>query len=360
MTREVLARIDPEALRLNLARARSLAPGSKVVAVVKADGYGHGVEQVVAGFAAADVLAVATTQGLQAVRAAGWNGRLLLLEGFAGPEEFELVHEACAEYVVHHDSQLSLLAQRGGLAGLRPWLKLDTGMHRLGFPANQAAALREQLASLSGLEPILMTHFACADEPGSGKTQEQIARFDRATGGLDGEVSMANSAALLNFPETHRDYVRPGLMLYGISPLDAETGRDRGLRPAMTLGCRLLAINDVPAGETVGYGARFTCPEPLRIGVAGIGYGDGYPVAIPDGTPVLLNGRRAAIAGRVSMDMITIDLRGHDDAQVGDEVILWGADLPVEEVARRAGMIPYELVTGLTSRVERAAVATGG
>lgn len=351
MSREVLARIHKAALRHNLGRVRVLAPNSKIVAVVKADGYGHGIESVVAGLAAADVLAVATIQGLHAVRAAGWNGRLLLLEGFAGPAEFSAVHDTCAEYVVHHGSQLELLEQSGGLPGLRPWLKLDTGMHRLGFPAQHAAVLKDRLESLTGLSPVLMTHFACADDPGSDRTSDQIERFRQATTGLSGEVSMANSAGLLNFPESHCDYVRPGLMLYGISPLADSLGQDLDLRPAMTLSCRLLAINDVPAGESVGYGARFTCPEALRIGVASIGYGDGYPVAIPDGTPVVLNGRQAFIAGRVSMDMITLDLRGHDDARVGDEVTLWGEALAVETVARHAGMIPYELVSSLTARV---------
>lgn len=353
MSREVVARIHVTALRQNLERVRALAPHSKIVAVVKADAYGHGIENVVSALAGADVLAVATVQGLQAVRSAGWHGRLLLLEGFAGATECAAVHDHCAEYVIHHETQLETLARAGGLPGLRPWLKLDTGMHRLGFPASCAAVLVERLASLTDQAPVLMTHFACADNPDNDLTRRQIERFTDATSGLDHEVSMANSAALLNFPETHCDYVRPGLMLYGISPVDGSTGQDLELHPAMTLSCRLLAINDVPAGESVGYGARFTCPEALRIGVASIGYGDGYPVAIPDGTPVMLNGRHAVVAGRVSMDMITLDLRGHEDAQVGDEVTLWGDALPVETVARQAGMIPYELVSGLTVRVDR-------
>jgi alanine racemase len=198
-----------------------------------------------------------------------------------------------------------------------------------------------------------MSHFACADDAGDPATERQIRRFDAVAGALDAPVSLANSAALLNVPESHRDYVRPGILLYGISPLAGMTGADHGLRAVMSLSCRLLAINTVEAGERVGYGGRFECPETLRIGVGGIGYGDGYPRAVPDGTPVLINGRRASIAGRVSMDMITIDLRGHDDARVGDEVVLWGEGLPVEDVARPAGMIPYELVCGVTGRVKR-------
>jgi len=351
MSRKVQARIHTAALRHNLDRVRVLAPGSKVVAVIKADAYGHGIAHAVAGLAGADVFAVATIQGLRAVRAAGWQGRLLLLEGFSSPREFATVHDTCAEYVVHHPSQLAILAQQGGLPGLRPWLKLDTGMHRLGFPARDAATLVQRLDSLTGQAPVLMTHFACADDPGNDKTERQLERFARATSGLEHETSMANSAAVLNFPGTHHDYVRPGLMLYGISPLAGQSGHDLGLQPAMSLSCRLLAINEVSKGESVGYGARFVCPETMRIGVASVGYGDGYPVAVPDGTPVLLNGRPAFIAGRVSMDMITLDLRDHADAQVGDEVMLWGAQLPVETIAGHAGMIPYELVAGLTRRV---------
>lgn len=354
MSRETLARIDVDALRHNLEVVRSLAPDSRVVSVVKADAYGHGVRQVLPGLEASDVLAVATVEELQAVRQAGWAGRLLLLEGFAGAREFDVVARTGAETVIHHETQLELLEARGALPGPRCWLKVDTGMHRLGFPAVAFDDALVRLQALgAGRPPILMSHFACADDPASGATVQQLERFQAVCDRDDLSVSLANSAGLLNFPRSHRDYVRPGILLYGISPLAEATGEDHGLRPVMTLSTHLLAINPVPAGERVGYGGRFTCPEPMRIGVAGIGYGDGYPRAVPDGTPVLLNGRRAAIAGRVSMDMITIDLRGHDDARVGDQVILWGRGMPVETIARAAGMIPYELVCGVTGRVRR-------
>ena len=357
MSRETLARIDTAALRHNLDVVRRLAPDSRVVSVVKADAYGHGVGHVLPGLEASDVLAVATVEELQAVRDAGWPGRLLLLEGFAGADEFEVAAATRAETVIHHVTQLELLEERGRPPGPRCWLKVDTGMHRLGFPSEQLQSVAERLQRLdAGRPPILMSHFACADDVDDPATVRQIRRFDAVADTLDAPTSLANSAALLNFSESRRDYVRPGILLYGISPLADATGADHGLKPAMTLSCRLLAINTVEAGERVGYGGRFECPESLRIGVGGIGYGDGYPRAIPDGTPVLLNGRRAAIAGRVSMDMITLDLRGHDDAQVGDEVILWGEGLPVEEIARSAGMIPYELVCGVTGRVQRVSV----
>lgn len=326
------------------------------MAVVKADAYGHGAEALLGGLGDAEVLAVATVEEAQALRQAGWGRRLLLLEGFTGEAEYHAAAALDAEYVVHHRSQLDLLEALGGHPGRPAWLKLDTGMHRLGFPAAEARSLAERLADLSaGTPPVLMSHFASADAPEDPLTERQIARFDAAVAGIDAPASLANSAGLLNHPQSRRDYVRPGILLYGISPRPGETGPDLGLRPVMTLSCRLLAINRAEAGETVGYGGRFRCPEAMPIGVAGIGYGDGYPRAVPDGTPVLLNGRRATIAGRVSMDMITLDLRGHDDAQVGDEVILWGAGLPVERVAAAAGMIPWELVCGVTGRVRRVA-----
>ncbi len=230
-------------------------------------------------------------------------------------------------------------------------------MHRLGFPAERLPELALRLKQLAGGElPVLMSHFASADDPDDPLTETQLKRFEAAIQGIDAPLSLANSAGLLNVPESRRDFVRPGILLYGISPLAGHTGADHGLRPAMTFSARLLAVNTVAAGERVGYGGRFRCPETMRIGVAGVGYGDGYPRAVPDGAPVLLNGRRAPVAGRVSMDMITLDLRGHDDAKVGDEVVLWGAGLPVEEIAAAAGMIPYELVCGVTGRVQRVSV----
>jgi len=279
---------------------------------------------------------------------------LLLLEGFSGVDEFEAVRALEAETVVHHPAQLELLRQRGGANGRRLWLKLDSGMHRLGFPVGDAAELHRSLSELSGAEkPVLMTHLACADVRDHPLNTAQFASFEAATRGLDGERSLANSAAVLNFPSSHADYIRPGIMLYGISPIAGRLGADHGLRPVMTLSCRLLAINEAKAGDSVGYGATYRCPENMRVGVAGIGYGDGYPRGVGDGTPVLLKGRRATLAGRVSMDMLTIDLRGHDDARIGDEVVLWGEGLPVEEIARHAGAIPYELICGVTRRVKR-------
>jgi alanine racemase len=232
------------------------------------------------------------------------------------------------------------------------WLKIDTGMHRLGFRESDAAAVHAQLEKLRGDEAtVLMSHFACADDVSNPLTAQQIEIFDRVTAGFPGPVSLANSAGMLNFPDSQRDCVRPGIMLFGVSPCKRKTAAEIGLRPAMTLQCDLIAINRVRAGETIGYGAAFTCSSDMTIGVGAIGYGDGYPGRARNGTPVLLNGRKAPIVGQVSMDMVTIDLSEHDDARVGDCVTLWGEGLPVEEVAPWADAIPYHLICGVTNRV---------
>jgi alanine racemase len=354
MARNTVAQIDLSALRHNLGVVRSLAPSSQIVSVIKADAYGHGIQRVARALADTDVFAVATPGEAQAVRAGGWQGRLLLLEGFANAEAFELARALQLELVVHQRSQLELLRQRGCGARQRIWLKLDTGMHRLGFPAAEALDVLSELERIEcAAPPVVMTHFACADDPGNPMTARQIEVFEQALAGWPGDRSLANSAAIINFPASCQAYVRPGILLYGISPCPGVSAQDLGLRPAMTLSCELIAVNACQAGDRVGYGGCFECPEPMRIGVAAIGYGDGYPRHLPNGTPVLVNGRPASLAGRVSMDLITVDLRGIDDAAEGDAVTLWGSGLPVEDVAARAQAIPYELVCGVTGRVER-------
>lgn len=359
MSRNTVARISLAAIRHNLRRVRELAPESQVVCVVKADAYGHGLGRVTPALAGADVLAVATTGEAERCRRHGWNGRLLMLEGPANLEECKEAVALGAELVIHHESQLGLLRRNGEAARRRFWLKVDSGMHRLGFPPEDARRVHAELEGLRGSEPtVLMTHFACADDPSNPKTARQLHAFENAVNGLNGPVSLANSAAILNFSESHRDLVRPGIMLYGVSPCPSLSVQEIGIRPAMTLQCELIAINRCKKGETVGYGAVEACPEDMDVGVAAIGYGDGYPRGVKAGTPVLVNGRRACLIGRVSMDMITIDLREHPEARVGDTVTLWGEGLPVEEVARCADAIPYELICGVTARV-RSVVTKG-
>lgn len=354
MSRNTVARIDLSALRHNLDVVKDLAADSRIVCVIKADGYGHGIQRVALALRATDQFAVATPGEARAVREAGWTGPLLLLEGFSDSDDYETARQLDLDLVIHRPGQLETLRSRGLSNRQRLWLKLDTGMHRLGFPAAEASAVLEAVRAAGGAgEPVLMTHFACADDPRNPMTLAQAGLFDEVTRGYSNSQSLANSAAILNFPELCRDYVRPGIMLYGVSPVTGHCGADHGLKPAMTLSCEIVAVNDCRAGDRVGYKAAYTCPRDTQIGVAAIGYGDGYPRHLRNGTPVLVNGRKARLAGRVSMDLITIDLEGQAGVRVGDPVTLWGEGLPVEEVAEWADAIPYELVCGVTGRVDR-------
>jgi alanine racemase len=327
MSRPTSATIHLDALRHNLARVRALAPRSKIMAVVKADGYGHGLERVARALAGADAFGVAALADAERIRAAGLSNRVVLLSGFDDPSDLALLRALDVDTVVHHDSQLAILEvdapspHETGAKSLRVWLKLDTGMHRLGFAPERANALRARLNALPQVaEVLLMSHFASSDDFDSTQTNAQIATFDAADG-VEGEVcSLSNSAGILGWPQAHRDWVRAGGALYGLSVVNGKTGADFGLRPAMTLATRLIAINRVRKGEPVGYSATWTCPEDMDIGVAAIGYGDGYPRSVPSGTPVLLGGVRVPLVGRVSMDLMTLDLRGAPNARVGDRV----------------------------------------
>jgi alanine racemase len=358
MSRPTSATIHLDALRHNLARVRGLAPHSKVMAVVKADGYGHGLERVARALAGADGFGVAALADAERIRAVGLSNRVVLLSGFDDPADLPLLCSLDVDTVVHHESQLKMLEvdaasiPRAAAKSLRVWLKLDTGMHRLGFPPERAHALRERLNALPQVaEVLLMSHFASSDDFDGVQTAAQIATFDAADG-LAGEArSLSNSAGILGWPRAHRDWVRAGGALYGLSVVNGKTGAGFGLRPAMTLATRLIAINRVRKGEPVGYSATWTCPEDMDIGVAAIGYGDGYPRSVPSGTHVLLGGARVPLVGRVSMDLMTLDLRDAPNARVGDPVVLWGPQLPVEEIASAAGTISYELTCSITRRV---------
>lgn len=356
MSRPTTATIHIDALRHNLARVRALAPRSRVMAVVKADGYGHGLERVAHALEGADAFGVAALADAERLRAAGLSQRIVLLSGFDEIADFAALRRLGLDAVVHHDSQLALLeADRdaGAREALRIWLKLDTGMHRLGFAADRAHELCARLSALPNVaaEVPLMTHFASSDEFGGAQTSAQIAAFEAATAGIEGPRSLANSAGVLGWPAAHADWVRPGGALYGVSAVAGTSGPEFGLEPAMTLSTRLTGINRVARGERVGYSATWECPEDMDVGVAAIGYGDGYPRHAPPGTPVLVNGVRVPVIGRVSMDLMTLDLRGVARARVGDPVVLWGRGLPVEEVAAHAGTIGYELICSITRRV---------
>lgn len=360
MSRPTTATIHIDALRHNLARVRQLAPHSKVMAVVKADGYGHGLERVAHALEGADAFGVAALSDAERLRAAGLSNRIVLLSGFDEPADLAQLRRLAVDTVVHHESQLAMLeadaaeaSATAASATLRCWLKLDTGMHRLGFPASLASSTYLRLRALPTVaaDITLMTHFASSDEFDGAQTAAQMHAFERAIDGLGGVASLANSAGVLGWPQAHRDWVRAGGALYGLSVVPGRSSMEFGLEPAMTLSTRLIAINRVARGERIGYSATWECPEDMDVGVAAIGYGDGYPRHVPAGTPVLVNGRRVPIIGRVSMDLMTLDLRGMPGARVGDPVVLWGRDLPVEEIAAAAGTISYELSCSITRRV---------
>ncbi|MDE2088464.1 MAG: alanine racemase [Gammaproteobacteria bacterium] len=349
--RRALAIIDLQALRHNLQRVRRAAPASKVMAVVKADGYGHGLVRV-ARQLDADAYAVACLDEALALREAGIQRPIVLLEGFSEPQELEPIRRYSLDAVVHHRAQLDIL-EHAGASPIKVWLKIDSGMHRLGFPPEEVPdAWRRANACAAAAKPLrFMTHLANADARGDARTARQLEVFHQALGGRAGERSIANSAAILAWPQSHVEWVRPGLMLYGASPFIGGRAEQEGLQPVMTLGTRLIAVNAVKKGEAVGYGGTWVCPRDMRIGVAAIGYGDGYPRHAANGTPVLVNGRRTALVGRVSMDMVCVDLSEQPEARIGDPVVLWGKELPVEEVAQHAATIPYELLCGVTRRV---------
>jgi alanine racemase len=351
--RATTATIDLAALARNLERARQAAPQSRVLAVVKADGYGHGLERVALALRAADGFGVATLTDAERIRRLGLRQRVVLLSGFDEAKDLLDLRALQVDPVIHHESQLRLLEADRKAKPMRVWLKFNTGMNRLGFQPAEARRSYERLRALPWIDPdiVLMTHFASADEPDAGDTLAQCERFAALTEGLPGPRSLANSAALQRFPATHADWVRPGGWLYGMSTFSDRSGAELGLEPAMSLGTRLIAINQLAAGDRIGYGGSYRCPEAMRVGIAAIGYGDGYPRALPSGTPILVAGRRASTVGRVSMDLVAIDLRAVPEAEVGSEVIAWGPTLPVEHIAAAAGTIGYELTCGVTRRV---------
>nr|NIP74019.1 alanine racemase [Gammaproteobacteria bacterium]NIR99004.1 alanine racemase [Gammaproteobacteria bacterium]NIT64633.1 alanine racemase [Gammaproteobacteria bacterium]NIV21606.1 alanine racemase [Gammaproteobacteria bacterium]NIX11317.1 alanine racemase [Gammaproteobacteria bacterium] len=278
---------------------------------------------------------------------------VVLLEGFFDTQELETFSAHGLQAVVHHESQLELLESTRLKRPISVWLKVDTGMHRLGFAPGAVKGVWQRLRRCAsvGDDVRLMTHFAWADDPESPMTDRQARAFEEAVQDLPGERSLANSGAILGWPRTHADWVRPGIMLYGATPFLKGAGADHGLQPAMSLRTELIAVNRCRRGETVGYGGAWVCPEDMPVGVAAAGYGDGYPRHAEAGTPVLVGGRRVTLVGRVSMDMICLDLRGHAEAQVGEEVVLWGEGLPVETVAQHAGTIGYELLCRISPRV---------
>jgi alanine racemase len=349
----IRAVIDAAALRHNLHQVRRVAPDSRVMAVIKANAYGHGLVPAAKAFADADGFAVARLEEGLALRAAGLRNRILLLEGVFGAEQLAVAAHEHFELMVHSAEQLDLLDALDGSERVATWIKVDTGMNRLGFRVEDFAAAYSRLRANRHVhaDPTLMTHLASADDRRDPKTREQVRTFTTATSNLPGARSIANSAGVLAWPASRADWVRPGLMLYGVSPFLAGNGIDLGLRPAMTLRTEVIATKTVKAGETVGYGGMWTARRDTRIAVIAAGYGDGYPRTIESGAPVLVNEQRAPLVGRVSMDMVTVDVTELPPVSVGDEVVLWGRALPVEEIAAHARTIAWDLLCSVSQRV---------
>lgn len=324
------------------------------MSVIKANAYGHGLVAVARALESTDAFAVARVDEGLSLRMAGIKTPIVLLEGVFDREQLEAAAGADFQLVVHTPEQIELLRAAAPGTNFKVWLKLDTGMNRLGFKGGAFAAAHAALIALPSVRsPVnLFTHLASADDPELATTPEQLASFAAATRDLPGERSIANSAGMLSFSNAQADWVRPGLLLYGASPIAGAIGADYGLKPVMTLHSHVIAVKDLAVGEHVGYGGAWVARRPTRLAVAAVGYGDGYPRSLGAGTPVLINGERAGLAGRVSMDMIGIDVTDLKRVPVlGDPVVLWGDGLPVEEIAVWADTIPYELLCGISQRV---------
>jgi alanine racemase len=350
MPRPIRAAISAGALAHNLGIARRHAGAAKIWAVIKANAYGHGLERAARALAAADGFAVLDFQEAARLRVAGVAQPILMLEGFFKPADIALLHKYALTPVIHHPEQVEML-RRAELAGpIDVYVKVNSGMNRLGFTADSLRpnynALREhrQVRSLT-----LMSHFADAD--GASGVKSQLEWFQELTKDFEAPCSLANSAALLRFPAARGDWVRPGIMLYGCSPFADQSAELFGLKPAMTLSSEVIATQHLHSGEKIGYGFSYEAVGEMTIGVVACGYADGYPRQAPVGTPVLVNGQRTRIVGRVSMDMITVDISDIDSAYVGSPVTLWGEGLSADEVAASAGTLSYELLCALAPRV---------
>ena len=359
MSRPNQARLDLSALRHNLEVARGLAPGSKLMAVVKANAYGHGAVTIAQELQSrTDALAVACIEEAIELRDAGIDAPILLLEGVFEARELAEAAQLGFWITIDNEWQLRWLEEAVLPAPLHCWLKVDTGMHRLGVAADRTREFFERLSTADNVDgtPVIYTHFASADNVASDQTRQQIDMFNRVCDGLSAERSAANSPGLLAWPDARYEWVRPGYMLYGNSPMLKPHPNAEALRPVMTLTSAVISLRDVDPGESVGYGATWTASRPSRIATVTVGYGDGYPRLAPNGTPVLVNGRRATLAGRVSMEMITVDVTELPAVGPGDEVVLWGKGLPLAEVAGHAGTIGYELTTRMPARIPRVVI----
>ncbi len=349
MPRPIFARIDLSALENNLRIARKMT-GARIMAVIKANAYGHGLLPAADALRAADGFALLDVSDAIKLREAGFRQTLLLLEGAFRPGDMALLAGYDLAAVLHSPQQLDMLDAFPRRGGLSLWLKINTGMNRLGFAPQEVPAVMAQLRAHAAVREVtLMTHFANADI--AAGVDMQLELFNKLAADYKMPRSLANSAALLRYPATHGDWVRPGIMLYGSSPFAESSAQALGLQPVMTLESEIISVREIQSGEQVGYGGLFRAERKMRIGVVACGYADGYPRHAPSGTPVLVNGQLTRTLGRVSMDMLSVDLSAVQDAAVGSPVVLWGEGMPVDEVARAAGTIRYELLCALAPRV---------
>ncbi len=350
MPRPIQARIDLSALEHNLQVARRASSSARIMAVIKAAAYGHGLLRAAEALKTADGFALLDIRDAVQLREAGLRQTILLLEGFFSADDLSLVAEYDLACVIHSPQQIAMLEAYPRRGGLQVWLKVNSGMNRLGFAPQEVPAVMERLNAHPAVRDItLMTHFSHADE--AAGVAAQLEMFNALAAPYRLARSLANSAALLRYPATHADWVRPGIMLYGASPFPEVSAQQLGLRPAMTLHSEIISVRELDKGEHIGYGGQFRTETNMRVGVVACGYADGYPRHAATGAPVLVEGQRTRTLGRVSMDMMTVDLSGLPDAKIGSNVTLWGEGLPVEEVAYAAGTISYELLCALTVRV---------
>lgn len=355
MPRPIVALIDIAAMQHNLVVAKTQVPTAKTWAVLKANAYGHGLGRGLRGFAQADGLALIEIEAAVRLRELGWDKPILLLEGFFDFSDLAVINTYRLEFAVHCNEQIDMLerAQSPFAAPLHVHLKMNSGMNRLGFQHHAFRAAYARLRAMPAVGKItLMTHLANADDADNSTfpLMAQVRRFRAAAEGLEAEINLSNSAADLLHPEIQTDWVRPGIMLYGATP-GGKSAAEFGLMPAMTLKSEIIGTQDIEVGDAVGYGSSFCADKPMKIGVVACGYADGYPRQAPNGTPVIVDGVKTRVVGRVSMDMITVDLTGVPGARIGSSVILWGQGLPIDEVAQAAGTVGYELMCALAARV---------
>jgi len=350
MSRPIFAQINLAALSANLARARELASGTQLLAVVKADAYGHGLTRVLPSLEQADGLALLELDAAVALREGHYTRRILLLEGFFEESELAEIAQRRLAIVVHHADQVAMLEGAALARPLEVFVKVNTGMNRLGFDVSDVARVCERLSQSPGVAALrLMTHLARAEDDDG--LREPLEAFERACRGLPYPRSIANSAGVVRYAEVGGDIVRPGIMLYGATPFPDASAQALGLQPVMTLRSRLIEVRELKPGDSVGYGATYTASHEHRIGVIACGYADGYPRLAPNGTPVLVCGKRVRMAGRPSMDMLTVDLTEVPEARIGSPVVLWGEGLPVDDVASAASTVGYELLCAVAPRV---------